>query len=708
MPSRSRQRRRRLAVGRVSKWCANPAVLLVGIVVVSTIVHDALGRRIVAPWIMVDEIDYSELARSLATHGHFLVRGVPSNGYGFVYPVLIAPAYRLFTAAPDAYRAAKTINGLIMSVAAIPAYFLARRVLAARRALLVALLSVLIPSMLYTGELMTENAFYPIFLTCALVLVRTLEHTTPGRQLLLLVLCGLAYATRAQAVALVPAIACAPVLLLLIERRGPRSLRPFATLYGSLGGCVLFAVLVTLARGRSPLTLLGAYRAATSSNYTAGGVARFFVYHWAELDLYVGIVPFAALLALWLAPRSTSPAWRAFAAASLPLVFWQLVEVAAFASQPSVDKIEERNMFYVAPLFLVALVGLVATEVVLRRRRRLLAAAVIAAVLPVFIPYAHFVKTPATADSFALLPWWWVQDHGVAMADLRWVTLGVGIAATAAFLWLPRRYALMLPLLVGAYFVATTLVVENGRHGIHQASLGKLWAGIRVDRRDWIDRAVGSHASVSVLYTGSEQEVTWENEFFNRSVGKVYDFGAPAPDPLPATPVARRTDGVLTAGGEAVHTQYLLAPTTLDIKGTLIELDGTLSDNLGYALYRVAGPIVVLKHVTGLYPDTWSHRTVTYSRVDCTGGTLSVVLESDPALFKRTQVVTAIVARRVVGRVAVAPTGTPTLTVPLRPEGGVCTVDFKVQYLLNPLRVEPGSTDNRLVGVHFLSFTVDD
>ena len=37
----------------------------------------ALARRMVAPWIMVDELVYSELAKSFAAHGQFLVRGVP-------------------------------------------------------------------------------------------------------------------------------------------------------------------------------------------------------------------------------------------------------------------------------------------------------------------------------------------------------------------------------------------------------------------------------------------------------------------------------------------------------------------------------------------------------------------------------------------------------------------------------------------------------
>ncbi|MDX6579431.1 MAG: hypothetical protein QOJ47_980, partial [Gaiellales bacterium] len=162
---------------------------LVAIVVASSIVRIALAHRIVTPWIMVDELIYSELAKSLAAHGHFSIRGVPGNSYGFVYPTLIAPAFRLFDSVPRAYAVAKDINAVVMSLAAVPAYFLARRLVAPGYALVAAVLSVLLPSLLYTGMLMTENVFYPLFLLVALLLVLTLERPTPGRQVLLLALC---------------------------------------------------------------------------------------------------------------------------------------------------------------------------------------------------------------------------------------------------------------------------------------------------------------------------------------------------------------------------------------------------------------------------------------------------------------------------------------------------------------------------------------
>src|SRR5215469_2430074 len=191
-----------------SRAVAIPAwAWLTGIVVVSVAARVVIGRRMVAPWIMVDEIVYSELAKNVAAHGEFLVRGVPSHGYGFVYPVLIAPAWALFSSIPSAYAAAKGINAVAMSLAAIPAYYLARRVLTERLALLAAALAVLVPSMLYTGVLMTENAFYPLFLLAAYLLVLVLEAPTPLRQVALLAVCAVAFETRAQALALFAAAA---------------------------------------------------------------------------------------------------------------------------------------------------------------------------------------------------------------------------------------------------------------------------------------------------------------------------------------------------------------------------------------------------------------------------------------------------------------------------------------------------------------------
>jgi hypothetical protein len=673
------------------------------IVVVSSAVRIHLGGRIAAPWIMVDELIYSELGKSLGAHGEFLVRGVPSSGYGFVYPVLIAPAFRIFGAVPDAYAAAKVTNAVVMSLTAVPVYLLARRVLTPTLSLAAAALSVAIPSMLYTGTLMTENAFYPLFALAAYLLVVMLERPTALRQVAVLAVCGIGFATRAQAVALFGAALVAPVLHGWIERDLRLRLRRFTTLYGITAVGAVLAVAATVARGRSPLTLLGAYKAATDSGYSVSEVAHYLLWHVAELDLYVGVVGFAALLALWLAPRASTPGGRAFAAATLPITVLLVAEVAAFASTQSF-RIEERNDFYVAPFAIIAMLALAVPGVVPRTPRALVPAALAAGILPVAVPFSRFVNPSAVSDTLGLLPWWWLQDQGIHFGTLRVVALLCGLAAAAAVILVPPRYALGLTALVALFFVLSSAVVENGRHGIRQASVGGLWAGIRKAHPDWIDRRLGRDADVSFLwhYAG-ETRPLWNNEFFNRSVGTVYTVDGPDPADggLPETPVHESGDGTLrTDTGAAPRVRY--AVSYVDIAGTPLERDA----GIGLTLYRVDGPMVVLTRVRGLYPnDSWAGRSVTYRRVRCDGGTLAVKLGTDEKLFDRDQVVTATEGGRAVAHARVAPAAQPVLRVPLRPDAKrECIVHFRTAFARVPADVQPDSTDTRALGAHYYAF----
>ncbi len=358
-----------------ARAAALPAwVWLAAIVVLSILFRIVLARRMVAPWIMVDELIYSELAKSAAAHGTFLIRGVPAHGFGFVYPLLIAPAFRV-ASVPTAYGLAKATGSIVMSLAAIPAYLLARRVVRPPLALFVAVLTLAVPSMVYTGTLMTETAFYPLFLGCALALVMTLERPTLYRIAVLLALTMLAFLTRAQAIAhrardpdraaLPRPLAPARVPLALRDRRRA------AACSSSLWEAV---------HGRSPRAALGAYQVTTSTHYSVASVLRWLVYHVGELDLYVGVVPFAALLFLLTTRERRSP----FVAAAVSMTAWLLVEVAAFASTQS-QRVEERNMFFVAPFFFVALCWWV--ERGLPRPRAAGVCAVIAAALVGVVPY---------------------------------------------------------------------------------------------------------------------------------------------------------------------------------------------------------------------------------------------------------------------------------------------------------------------------------
>jgi hypothetical protein len=671
---------------------------LTAIVVLSWAVRFGFARHMVGPWIMIDEIVYSELAKSFAATGHFAVREAPTTGYGFVYPILISPAYALFDAIPTVYTAIKVIDSLLMSLAAVPAYLLARRVCSQPGALVVAVLTVAVPSTFYAGTIMTENAFYPIFLLLALALVAALDRPGVVRVGLFLAVLVLAFETRAQAVAALAAALTAPLVLAALARR-PRELLAHRLLYAVVLGLGALAVLAEVARGRSIRSLLGAYAAATHSTYSPGEIAHWLLWHLAELDLYVGFVPVLALLVLaGIGPR-LAPAERTVVAATVSLTVWLAVEVAAFASQPSVARIEERNLFYVAPLLYTCLVLWI--ERGLPRPRVPFAVAAVATVLlAAAIPYERFIATSATSDTFGVLMLWSVALWlGVHAEDVRWLVAASALVFVAVAVVVPRRRALLLAVLPLAI---SLLAVQPVDSRLQRASIGAVFQGITKPDRDWITAIVGSGdpTKVAVVWTGATDRLTVnENEFFNRAVGPVYTTAEPVPGGLAQTPVRadRETGDYLSASG-GVRVRDVLTDTSISLKGREIGRD----EQKGLVLLRVDGPLRA-DHITGgIYPDSWAGGAAMYRQFGCTSRRLTVRLGSDPHLFKSPQVVRAYVHGRLAATAEVGPVRDVRMRVALkRGPRDTCTVRFRI-----PRTRVPGSSDLRRLGIRFLSFRV--
>ena len=689
-----------------SRARAVPAWAWVALIVVcSTAVRFGFARHMVGPWIMIDEIVYSELAKSFAAHGSFEVRDVATGGYGVVYPILISPAYALFHSIPAAYGAIKLINSLLMSLTAVPAYLLARRAVSVRGALVVAVLTVAVPSMFYAGTVMTENAFYPVFVLAALALVRLLEHPRPAALAFFLGSLALAYATRAQAVAILPAALLAPVVVAALAWR-LRDLLRYRLLYAAVGGLAILAIAFELVRGRSISSLLGAYAAATNSSYDIATVARWLLWHVSELQLYVGVVPVFALALLCARGTKLAGADRAVVAASISLTALLAVEVAAFASQPSVQRIEERNLFYVAPLFFTCLVLWI--ERGLPRPRAMVTVPVALAVagLAAAVPYGRFLDTPATSDTFGVLALWstalWLH---LPAGDLRWLVAAAAAVLVAAAALGPARLAWGLPALVVLLYLGAVQPVDSRTQ---RASIGAVFQGITRPDRDWITAIVGSHdpTLVSVVWTGATDRLTVnENEFFNRDVGAVYTTNGAVPGGLAQTPIAvNRSTGEYLSARRAVRVRDVLVDTSLSIVGRRIGADL----KKGLVLLRVNGMLRAEHITTGIdYPDLWAGHAAMYRRFACRGGTLSVQLGSDAHLFKDVQLVEAYVRGRLVTSQLVGPYREETMRVPLtRGPQGSCTVHFRIPRTRVPARVEPSSTDTRPLGIRFLDFAV--
>ncbi len=681
---------------------------LLALVIASFALRAWVARGMAGPFIMVDELIYSELAKSFAASGHFFVRDVPTSGYGLLYPVLISPAYVLFDRVPDAYAAVKTINSLAMSLAAFPAFMLARRVVPTAWALLAAVLALALPSLVYTTTVMTENLFYPLFLLAAWALLRVVERPTWWGAVGLYVVVGVALATRVQAVAIVAAIVTTPLLLVLFRRGRARALLEYVPLYAVTGGIAAVTLLAKVVQGRSPRELLGAYAITGETSYDLGRVLRFWLWHIEELDLYVGVAPVAALIVLLALVRSQPRPVQAFLAVTVSLVFWLSLIVAVFASQFA-NRIQERNLFYVAPLLLVAL--LVWARNGARRPLAVTAGAIgVAALLPLVFPYTRFIETGAISDTLALLPIW--TAYGNLLNDSIVLSVGVGVAAMCAvFALVPARFAVIVPIVVLCYFALVSRPIWKGPHGFQQAGAGALFQGIRGAKRDWIDAALPAGATAAAVWSGRTDRFTInENEFFNRDLGAVYFIGGSTPGGLAETEVrVRASDGlVVKADDSAVTDRYVMLDGTIEPDGTAIAKD-TL---LGVTLWRLRGPLVSTTKIAGLYPgDTWSGRTVTYTRRQCRPGAVAVQLTSDPSLFTRPQRITAtttVAGRETVTSLLLEPTGNAVLRIPVAPNAdGMCVVRYDVAPTAVPADVVPGSNDDRVLGAHFNAFALE-
>ena len=184
------------------------------------------------------------------------------------------------------------------------------------------------------------------------------------------------------------------------------------------------------------------------------------------------------------------------------------------------------------------------------------------------------------------------------------------------------------------YFAIAFPTIQLGRpNGVEQASIGALFQGIWAEHRDWIDRAVPAGAEVAVVWTGRPDRFTVnQNEFFSQSVGPVYVTDLAVPGSLPETRV--ELDPKTGLFDPPVRARYVLVDGSIAPDGKVLARDR----GLGLTLWKLDGELISTTSVVGLYPnDTWSGREVTWRRLRCKGGTLTVSLDSDPSLFKRPQ-----------------------------------------------------------------------
>ena len=255
------------------------------------------------------------------------------------------------------------VNAIVMSLAAVPAYLLARLFVSRRSSLLVAALTVLVPSLSYTGAVLTENVCYPLFLFAVLAHrgERCGDRPSGAQAVVLRVALGSLALTQSRGSRSSAGYAGAVLTYALTTARGRdepvrAALRPTALAAVPLA---LGSVIASAVRGRRRLRMagpaVGERRRVQGAECPSGSRSS----SWASCCTWRSL-PQSRRRSWWATGfrDAQTSAVRLFAAVALPTFVSMLLSVAFVSASFDVDRIgnlNERYVFHVVPLTFVGL-----------------------------------------------------------------------------------------------------------------------------------------------------------------------------------------------------------------------------------------------------------------------------------------------------------------------------------------------------------------
>jgi hypothetical protein len=577
----------------------------------------------VSEWtVMTDELQVERLG--LSVHDGALwptIHGVGVPIYSQLYPLLSAPFYLLPLS--DAFHALHVFNAVLMASTAVPVYLTARLVGADRLAgAFAGAMTVLVPWVVLSTTLLTEVVAYPAFAWAVYLLVRTLATPSPASDAFALLGLALAVLARTQFVVLVVAAPLAVALHAALFggrltagavvgrlRAGVLEHPVLLTAYG-LGLC---GVALRWATGGELQSVLGSYSDTATGDLLPPGVVDAAVSRLDVVAVGAGYLPLVFAMA-WIAATLVRPATKsahAFSVVAVILVPALVLEAASFDLRFTAGGfVQDRYLFYIAPLLFVGTVMLLAEGG--RQWIALAVSGVVAAWLVGRTGYAPsrviFWASPAGAfhgvlegRSQQLGSYVGASDLSAAQL-LRWGTLPAVLAvglllhtgraraalvivgvALCAFLFVETRYVLVR--------VAMPIVTRPSTPPMGE--------------RGWIDRAVPDGATVALVPSSSQgPDAWWDAEFWNVAVRQQYMTpGATPVTPFPAEPLEL---GGATGGVRAAkQTPWLVTPVN-EVRFGLMG-SRTLASNGPLVLLRVPLPYR-LDWATrgGLYEDGWT------------------------------------------------------------------------------------------------------
>jgi hypothetical protein len=562
----------------LDRFLALLPLLLVLLALLSLLFWEAAIRK--TPTIFGDELEWSQISRSIAATGHAARRGEPIS-FKSLYAFLIAPLWWIHSTGA-AYAAIKYLNTIVMALAAVPTFLIARTMVPKRDAVVAALAAICTSALFYAGYILPEVLAYPTFALCAWASIRALAGG--GRRWVVgaIVLDVLATQVRGELIVVPAALALAAIVLWVVGPRGQR-LRSGWGRYDYLGAALLtIGALIVLNELFSP----HAQQWATVTRLWKGRMWSLGFNAASAFTIGLGLLPVVGGLAsLWLPERRRDPNWRAFAAftgAAVVTVWTYTAIKAAYLSTVFATRVEERNLIYLGPLLIAG------TVVWLRSQRRwlpgTLAAWAFATWLVLYygyqLDYPYFEAPGYGVATMANRSWHWDQPairRALIVAALILLAIVLLLHVSRVGVRTKRAIVLAAAALTVTWMLAGEITSARGA-----ATQSRAYAANLPTPFDWIDRT--THGS-PVTFLGeniSTGQALGVNllEFWNRSVHHIWSLDGTAPNPGPTL-----TPDLLNRKGALSHDpglEYVVATDRVNVIGPLA------ASRRGLTLRRIA------------------------------------------------------------------------------------------------------------------------
>jgi hypothetical protein len=567
--------------------------LLAGLVAGSFVLRTVLAWLRATPTFFSDEYIYSELGRSIAETGRPLIRGASAHFPALLQPVLTAPAW-LFEDVGTSFRLVQLLGALAMSLAAVPVFLLARRLELARGvALALGALAVAVPDMVYSSWVVAEPFAYPLALGAVAAGTAALVEPRRRKQLLFLLLAGLATFARLQFAVLPLCFLGAVLAVGLRERRLRQAIREQALV---LALVALPAVAVFLA---GPRRALGFYGDVLDTDVLSPAFGK-----WLGTDALIlafasgwVLVPGALLAVVLALHRPRARIELAFVTLATLVAGAVLVEAAVYGMRG--ERVHERYFFYAVPLIGLLFALYARRGWPHRLVHALLAAGLVAATAQV--PLSGFSAAEGKTNSPFLFATAYLErsldDVGLAslLIAAAAATLSAVVVVASA-----RGRALTAVALGVSLAVATTASVGAVLYGIENAR--SVRESVLAADPSYVDHArVGQVALLQTRH--SDRGLAMESLFWNRSVDHAYLLPDGAePDSFESTRLAVALDGTLLADGRPVE-----LPLLADSYSDTLRLRGAneIGTSPAYRLVAGGAPQRVALYAPGRYEDGW-------------------------------------------------------------------------------------------------------